>query len=643
MRKNFTQLFLGLTLMVGFAAMGYSQCEIDPPPGAYYNFQFDGGLEGWRSLDAAGFETTNGWAWSETGDISMGAYGPMEGTTIMSESQCNGAVVMDSDFLDNNGVMGTTGTGACPGPCNGFLVSPVFDFSSAPTGVELIFTQAVRQFQSEYFVYVSVDGGASNRDTFEINDLLVINDPLTENMIRLPLCGVQGEANVVITIHYVGNYYFWAIDDLSLIEADPTVDMRVNSNFYTKVANYSTPKNMVTTVPILADIENIRVGASPASTLNFRVRNELNQEIFASSREYPPVPGCSTDENKLFDEMYAMPDEEGLYSVEFEMNAEGDVNPANDIITAPFRISDREFRKLPTEEEQGSPFVNGFRYGDGLISWGSYFNMPNNDNEQAIESITLGYSTAVADPSPSPGFINVAVYQWVDFDNIGTIDPGERLLLGETDIVIQPNFPPDSTFTVTPLDAGGNMIIPTGGGELLVIAHTSPFDEMTNYFFRGVDVDGFPEFSSSANQLAHEQAGVIGGYASFAAANSASHDDRHDRSLFNVDANGGVIWDISMMLTSTTATEDINEDISVNIFPSPASSKLNVELNLEEVSDKVSIELMDMAGNKAGVYNFSNIKKDRLSIDVSEFPGGMYLMNIRTEAGMISKKISVIH
>ena len=42
MRKNFTQILLGMALLVGFVTMGNAQCEIDPPPGAIYNFQFDG-------------------------------------------------------------------------------------------------------------------------------------------------------------------------------------------------------------------------------------------------------------------------------------------------------------------------------------------------------------------------------------------------------------------------------------------------------------------------------------------------------------------------------------------------------------------------------------------------------------------------
>jgi len=648
MRKNFTQIFMGLALMVGFTTMSFAQCEIPPPANAIYNFQFDGGLEGWRSLDAAGFETTLGWGWNETGDLTEGSFNQPGQDNIVSESVCNGAAIMNGDFLDSGGLGSPgIGLGPCPADCNGYLVSPTMDLSAITTPIELQFTQALRHFDSEYFIYVSIDGGASNVDTIVMNAEFATFQ--FENAVRnIPLCDIAGETDVVITFHYQANYYFWAIDDVSILPANTTVDMRVNRNFYSKVANYITPRNMGTTHPILADIENLRAYESPASTLHFRVRDESNTEIFAASKDYGPVPGCSTDENKIFDDTYTMPDVKGDYMVEFEMDAEGDVNQDNDVLTAPFRISEREFRKLPTIEEFGSEYLTGVRYGGSFVSWGAYFHVPQNKAGQKIESVSLGIITNT-DIEPSTGFINVGIYEWIDFDDIGRVNSGERILLGEVDILVEPNSPEFIQWTVTPLDENGDTItIPddgVDGVQLLVLAHTAPFDGVTNYFFNCVADTGFEEYSAGATQLAHREADLIGGYGSFASADAASHDDRHDtRELFNID--GSYAYDIAMMLTPPpplVGTEDLNEDLAISIFPSPASNKVNVDLSLEKISEKVSIELLDLAGNKAGVYNFSNIKKDRLTIDVSELPGGMYLMNIRTEAGMTSKKISVIH
>lgn len=646
MRKNFTQLFMGLALMVGFTTISFAQCDppIPPPPGAYYNFQFDGGLEGWRSLDAAGFETTLGWGWNETGDLTEGSFNQPNQDNIVSESVCNGAAIMNGDFLDNGGMgVDFIGLGPCPADCNGYLVSPVMDLSGATTPVELQFTEALRHFDSEYFIYVSVDGGASNRDTITVNTEFATYQ-FTNRVTNIPLCDIAGETDVVITFHYQANYYFWCIDDVSIIPANESIDMRVNRNFYSKVANYITPRNMGTTHPMLADIENLRAYDNPGSTLHFRVRDESNTEIFSASREYGVVPGCSTDENKLFDGTYTMPDVKGDYMIEFEMDADGDVNQDNDIVTAPFRISEREFRKLPTQEEYGSEYLTGVRYGGSFVSWGAYFHVPQNVHQQEIESISLGIITN-AGVAPSPGFINVGIYEWIDIDVNGEVNSGERVLLGEVDILVEPNSPEFIQWEVTPLDGDGNRIIPDADGmELLVLAHTAPFDGVTNYFFNCVADTGFEEYSAGATQLAHREANMIGGYGSFASGDAASHDDRHDtRELFNID--GAYAYDVSMLLTPPppVGTEDINEDIAISIFPSPASNKVNIDLSLEEISEKVSVELMDLAGNKAGVYNFTNIKKDRLSIDVSDLPGGMYLMNVRTEAGMTSKKISVIH
>lgn len=654
MRKNFTQLFLGLALLAGFATMGYSQCDIDPPAGAYYNFQFDGGMEGWRSLDAAGFETTLGWTWSETGDISMGNFGPAEGTTIASESQCNGAMVMDSDFLDNDGMDDNFGNGPCPAPCTGYLVSPVMDLTDANEPLEIMFFQAVRQFNSEFNIYISIDGGASNSDTIPFNELLILNDNMTQGITRIPFCDdvIEGQSQVVITFEYISNYYFWAIDDFSIVPSS-LVDLRVNKNFYAKTPNYATPKNMGTTVPMLVDVENRKVYDSPESTVNFRVLDGDENTLFSSSRDYESVPACGIDQNQIFDDMFPMPSELGDYSIEYDVLAEGDDNVANDLIAAPFKITDREFRKVPTIEEGdefgwGTNYLRGVRFGSAFVSWGAYFYIPQNEGGQAIESVSMGIVTNAGE-TPSAGTITVSVYQWLDLNEDGDATAEERIKLGTVDYLLLPDSPEFIQFTVTPLDPDGQLIVPAADAELLIMAHTKPFDSVTNYFFNCAYI---PEprllpLAADATNLAHRTAEIKGGKGSFAAGDGASPDDGDDREFFNIDAGDSdgdqYLFDVSMILTPTVGTEDINENINVSVYPSPASNKLNVDLNLEELSKNVSIELLDMTGNKVGSYNFNNIKNNVLSVDVSDYTAGMYLMNIRTEAGMISKKISVIH
>ena len=255
--------------------------------------------------------------------------------------------------------------------------------------------------------------------------------------------------------------------------------------------------------------------------------------------------------------------------------------------------------------------------------------------------MSLGIISNADDP-PEAGIITVGVYQWIDFDDIGAVNAGERVLLGEETILVPPGAPEFNQWTVTPLNPDGEMIVPQGDAELLVLGHSAPFSGTTNYFFNAVPTTGFEQFSQGATNLAHREVDLIGGYASFASGDSASDDDKHDdRELFNVDA--AYTFDVSMLLTPPTNTEEINENLGVRIFPSPASTLVNVDVSLEKVSDKVSIEMMDMAGNKIAQYNYSNIKKDILTIDVSDLVDGMYLMNVRTEEGMTSKKITVIH
>jgi len=92
---------------------------------------------------------------------------------------CDGSVGVDSDFNDNAGIAGNFGAGVCPTPGQKFLVSPVlFSGDWDVAGLSLTWTQAIRQYQSTYFISwrtrdVGVDWG--NWTDQEVNTEFPIN------------------------------------------------------------------------------------------------------------------------------------------------------------------------------------------------------------------------------------------------------------------------------------------------------------------------------------------------------------------------------------------------------------------------------------------------------------------------------------
>ena len=162
---------------------------------------------------------------------SQGAYSGINNTPptndpISSNSVSNGFIIFDSDYYDNNGVVGAFGTGAHPTPHNGELMTEMIDMS-AYTDVSLTFHSYYRTFAGQAFVDFYVAGVFTERVQVHSN-ITVNNSTSIDNIayVRVPF-SVVGNADVQLSFVFEGTtnivntfsgYYFWQIDDLELSE-----------------------------------------------------------------------------------------------------------------------------------------------------------------------------------------------------------------------------------------------------------------------------------------------------------------------------------------------------------------------------------------------------------------------------------------
>jgi hypothetical protein len=97
----------------------------------------------------------------------------------------------------------------------------------------------------------------------------------------------------------------------------------------------------------------------------------------------------------------------------------------------------------------------------------------------------------------------------------------------------------------------------------------------------------------------------------------------------------------SMMLTNTAGVSDSPLDISTfNIYPNPAADHINVSFELK-AEERVSVEILDITGRivKLADLGMCNTGVYNQMINVKELNSGMYLLNIRSGEGVISKKL----
>jgi hypothetical protein len=182
---------------------------------------------GWTalSINESGGSVTPGnayWTRNLLG-YSQGAYWE-DDTPINSPSQANGVAIFDSDFLDNNGVVGNFGNGTSPSAHRGELISPLIDLTgNTDELIMLKFYSFYSNFQiNELSIAASTDGGFSWGPSV---DYRTYQADQTEGFIYVPfpadtLAGLSNLTAVRIKFIFDGDYYFSIVDDVTIMIYD---------------------------------------------------------------------------------------------------------------------------------------------------------------------------------------------------------------------------------------------------------------------------------------------------------------------------------------------------------------------------------------------------------------------------------------
>ena len=615
--------------------------------------EFDGGLGDWT------VDNNNGWKYEPRGKLDRGAYNN-GANQIMSPTLCNGAMVADASFGDNGGEPGNFLSGNCPSDasifCETRLTSPVIDLTGATfDGLFLQFYQSSRQFNSEYYLLVSKDGGATFSDTTQINQGLVTNDPATTGIISVPLLGVNPGDQLQFRLWYRGYYYFWGVDDFFLVEQQLS-DMQLNTDggnfFASHAANWETPASQPDIIPLLADIENIGNVVAEDVSLTATLLNGAGEILDEASLDYGMVAPGFVDQNRLFDDVFQMPTEVGTYRLVYTLNFAGDENAANNSYTSNFKVGDNVFSKCEAADATARIAFPNQQY----YSLGAGYHVVNGTTAAGtqlyIENLRVGISGNAADAVS--GSVNVSVYEWNDLNINADVDADdgvgipERVKVYETSILV---FGEDVGLEDYIIELGADRVALKDDQNYLVVMHGLPLAATDQYRFMAADSGTNSDYNFSATAFAFGQGspdgnlpdgglgtisdnplnmsriGSLGG--------TGSADDNDSRRLFQVNNFAALA---EMHISSVLSSEDINEEIAVSVFPNPATNNVFVDLALENVSDNVNLQVVDIQGRVVMTQNFANVKSDKLQLNVANLNTGVYVINIRTEEGFTSAR-----
>ncbi len=614
---------------------------------------FKGGLNDWT------VDKENTWEYVADGNINKGAYG---GVQMTSFSACDGVMAFNSDFLDNGGVAGDFGAGLCPAPCSGALISPTIDLSGQNIeGIVVEFHQALRQFQSQFYLITSKDGGLTWPDTVQFNTEYPVNsNAISGERKRLALVGYAGVTSFRMKFEYAGNYYYWGIDDVVIIN-ESKADVKVNENFYAAAPTLRTPASQVSEMPFLTDVSNIGNGNATGVKVDLVITDpqNMNAELVKITNNYGNLDAGIVQENKPFPDTYTPPAVPGRYNGSYTITSAEDPTGTNNTAAFFFDVTENTFGNLLAEADVTPANYMGYVLDPWVVGDEvTYYSAGNvyyvkDGKDITVDKVRFGLTNDIANVNET-GFVYVDVYEWIDEDNNNECAPLERVKVGTNSVFLDAAIE-NARFIEVPVWALDNEGNANEGVEVnlkdnttyVVMAHTAPLDpSVERYQLLGYTGRTFTAFDRSTNysaaSLAFDTLGISRNAGSLYGLTGTSETDVEERN-FEIVQNGSTqsAVFVEMDIKESTSTYDVAKNTEVKTFPNPASRELYIDIRLEKTAGSVLVELVGIDGRKAASKTFDNVRDSRLKLDLGNVVSGTYNVLIHTDNGVVAKKVVV--
>ena len=118
----------------------------------------------------------------------------------------------------------------------------------------------------------------------------------------------------------------------------------------------------------------------------------------------------------------------------------------------------------------------------------------------------------------------------------------------------------------------------------------------------------------------------------------------HPLFTYTIDTSGGTMAEYYIQnaaLAATIIAEPVN---SLSVYPNPASDMINVDFNVSG-NQPATITLSDLIGRTIMTSSVNSTSKgnNTINIPVANIPGGIYVIQLHTATGNITRKVSIAH
>lgn len=549
--------------------------------------------------DQAAFEAnwTNGgdnegaevWTWSDDPGIATFGAQPDFGSATAE----NGFILFNSDA---NGEASHDVT----------ITSPAIDCS----GQSSVFLRCENQyaFFSAAGISVAQVGVSTDGENFIYYDILtnVISNDLSAAVqvasVELPEAANQPE--VYLQFRWQGFFeYSWKIDDITLEGADPTPLNDLVILQPAIAANYSMPFDQIDTVEFINIIENRGLDAQTNVTTEVEITGDNGDSFMTSATVLDNIdPGVQ--DTTEFAETF-VPSGEGVYTLSYTVaQDEADGVPGDNGFDSEFVISDGLFAKdngVPASATQPAEFAGA--------TWemGNYYII---QNEGYIAG-SISFSVASNGDVPAHQGQDVSIFLYrIDDNGDANFDDEDVTLVGFNThtFTTEENFDLITVDILNPLNLEPGVELEPAE-YIATVEYTQdmfcPYSELAYYW--------------DISTVVKDGQWFLGGFGPETTAivrlNKAEMVNTND----NVQLLAG----------------------KIQVTPNPASTMVDVNIDLEEASDLVNVTVRNLQGKEVLSRELNNISSETVQFDVTSLPAGTYLVHVQTEAGFRTQRLVI--
>ncbi len=435
----------------------------------------------------------------------------------------------------------------------------------------------------------------------------------------------RADPSTVLAGTDIGCGYSWQLDDVALFDYDltPAFDLSIGDFFYPP-ASFAQPVTQIgtDTMGFFADISN--EGSSTVTNVVFKAEVLKGNTVIWSDELPIAAIDTSVTDSTFFIEDVFVPNNLDVaidYRIRYSITSldADDATPNDNVAEEGFVVTDNLYSK-----ENGAAF--GTRPGGDPSDWavGNVYQTSSNWVEQYMATNAI-YRVFVGDGDLQGSAITTALCavrndvvdaNWNGFDDQGTYNNNESLTLRSVNITEFDAATDDETVTVNLIDFDNDqsgVLLEPGTRYILLNDFNGPLNtDILQTFEQTIEYFQISTIVYSGNWF-------LGGF----------------------EGRPNAVLRMEIDLFSTSDEVALPES-SLSFFPNPASSTLNVDLNLDAPT-LANVTIADINGRVIQIDEIENAQNQNRQYDVSSLPNGTYIVRLATKQGTKTKKFVVQH